>query len=76
MGNATAAAAVFGWIAEKRFEDGTFWCGHTIPDMTVWPEEKITWTNAVVLLAADTLFRLTPAGQIFSHRFWRPLADR
>jgi hypothetical protein len=44
--------------------------------MTVWPEEKITWTNAVVLLAADALFDLTPAGRIFNHRFWRPLNDR
>jgi len=76
MGNTTAAATVFGWIAEKRFEDGTFWCGHTVPDMTVWPEEKITWTNAVVLLVADALFGLTPACRIFSHLFWRPFAER
>jgi hypothetical protein len=44
--------------------------------MTVWPEEKITWTNAVVLLAADALFDLTPAGRIFNHRFWRSPVDR
>ena len=71
MDNAPLAETLFGWIAEKRFEDGTFWCGHTIPDMTVWPEEKITWTNAVVLMAADALFHLTPAARLFSHRFWR-----
>ena len=70
MGNLTVAETLFGWITDKRFEDGTFWCGHTVPDMTVWPEERITWTNAVVLMAADALFHLTPAGQIFSHRFW------
>ena len=71
MGNSSLAGTIFGWIVEKRFEDGTFWCGHTVPDMTVWPEEKITWTNAVVLMAADALFHLTPAARLFSHRFWR-----
>ncbi len=76
MDHHAAAAAVFGWIVEKRFDDGTFWCGHTVPDMTVWPEEKIAWTNAVVLMAADALFGLTPAGRIFSHRFWQPSAVR
>jgi hypothetical protein len=76
MDNGSAAGAVFSWIADKRFEDGTYWCGHTVPDMTVWPEEKITWTNAVVLLAADALFDLTPAGRIFNHRFWRSAIDR
>ena len=34
------------------------------------PEEKITWTNAVVLMAADALYGLTPAANLFDHRFW------
>jgi hypothetical protein len=38
--------------------------------MILWPEEKITWTNAVALMAADMLYELTPAAQLFSHRFW------
>ena len=71
MGNHELARIVFGWIAEKRFEDGTFWCGHTIPDMVVWPEEKITWTNAVALMALDALYQLTPAWDFFQHDFWR-----
>jgi hypothetical protein len=62
-----SARILFGWMCEKRFEDGTFWCGHTFPDMVVWPAEKITWTNAAVLLAADALFGLTPAAALFSH---------
>jgi hypothetical protein len=37
--------------------------------MVLWPEEKITWTNAVVLMAADALYDLTPAGRLFSHQF-------
>jgi len=70
IGNYNLAQIVFGWISEKRFEDGSFWCGHTIPDMIVWPEEKITWTNGVALMAADALYGLTPAGSLFNHSFW------
>ena len=71
MGNAELAGIVFSWVSDKCFEDGTFWCGFTFPDMVIWPEDKITWTNAVVLMALDALFQLTPAHDIFSHEHWR-----
>jgi hypothetical protein len=71
MGNSELAGIVFSWISDKCFEDGTFWCGFTFPDMVIWPEDKITWTNAVVLMALDALFQLTPAHDIFSHDHWR-----
>ncbi len=70
MGDREKAHFVFNWLSEHRFDDGSFWCGFTYPDMTRWPVEKITWTNAVVLMAADALFNLTPAGQLFSHTRW------
>ena len=70
MGDVEKAHFVFNWLAEHVFDDGSFWCGFTFPDMTRWPVEKITWTNAVVLMAADALFNLTPAGQLFSHAWW------
>ena len=70
MGNHELAAIVFSWIVDRRYEDGSYWCGFTCPDMIIWPEEKITWTNAVALMAADTIYNLTPAGQLFSHKFW------
>jgi hypothetical protein len=70
MGEAEKALIIFNWLSEHIFDDGSFWCGFTVPDMTRWPEEKITWTNAVVLLAADALFNLTPGGQLFSHAWW------
>ena len=72
MGNHRLAEIVFNWIIDKRYEDGSFWCGHTYPDMTIWPEDKITWTNAVVLMAADALYHLTPAADLFSHQAWGP----
>ncbi len=71
MGNDNLAKIVFSWIQDRCFDDGSYWCGFTFPDMIVWPEEKITWTNAVVLMAADALYNLTPAGQIFNYEFWK-----
>ncbi len=71
MGRIDQARVVLGWIAGWRFDDGSFWAGFTHPDMTVWPEDRLTWTNAGVLLAVDAVHGLTPAAGLFSHRFWR-----
>ena len=66
----TPAEIVFNWIVDKRYEDGWYWAGFTSPDMTVWPKEKLSWTNAAVLLAADAIYDLTPASRLHSHAFW------
>ena len=71
MGNQNLAKIVFSWINDRTFDDGSFWCGFTVPKIILWPEEKLTWTNAAILLAADALYNLTPAGQLFSHAFWK-----
>ena len=71
MGNHSLAEIVFNWISERTFDDGSFWCGFTLPKHTRWPQEKSSWTNAAVLLAADALYHLTPAGPMFSHQYWR-----
>ena len=70
MGNMELAKIVFNWISDRRYEDGSYWCGFTCPDLIIWPDDKITWTNAVALMAADAIYNLSPAGQIFSHQFW------
>jgi len=70
MGNEDLARIVFSWISTKRFDDDTYWCGFTFPNMVIWPEDKITWTNAVVLMALDALYHLTPASQMFNHTSW------
>jgi hypothetical protein len=70
MGNLELARIVYNWISDRKFEDGSYWCGFTYPDMIIWPEDKMTWTNAVALLAADAIYNFTPGGRIFSHRFW------
>lgn len=70
MGDRELAAILFNWIMECRYEDGSFWCGFTHPDMVIWPEDKLTWTNAVAMMAADALYGITPAANLFDHAFW------
>ena len=70
MGNTALSEIVFSWISDKRYEDGSYWCGFTLPDRVVWPEDRSTWTHAAVLMAADALYQLTPAGLLFHHEFW------
>jgi hypothetical protein len=70
IGNLDQARIVFNWISDRRYEDDSYWAGFTFPDMTIWPADGISWTNAGVLMAADAIFGLTPAAGLFSHRLW------
>ncbi len=70
MGCVEKANIVFSWIQDRIYDDKTYWCGYTYPDMVIWPEEKISWTNAVVLMAADAVYGLTPASGLFCHKSW------
>lgn len=70
MGNKALSRIVLNWIMDKRYDDGSYWCGFTVPDTVVWPEDRLTWTNAAVLMAADALYHLTPACRLFHHDFW------
>ncbi len=76
MGRLDRARLVFQWIAERRFADGSYIAGFTFPDMTVWPTESFSWTNAGVLLAADALFGITSASGLFHHRPGAPGLSR
>lgn len=71
IGDDTRARAVFSWLADKRYPDGSYWMGVTFPDSVIWPEEKTSWTAAAVLLAWDALHKSTPAADLFNHCFWR-----
>jgi hypothetical protein len=70
MGDIEKAGAVLSWIKNKKHDDNTFWCGFTFPDMVIWPEERLTWTNAAVMMATDAIYHITPASQLFNHSFW------
>jgi len=70
-GDRKRAAIIFSLLQDYRYADGSYWCGFTVPERTIWPEEKVSWTNAVVLMAADAIYRLTPAAGLFDHDFWK-----
>ncbi len=72
MGRFSDAKKVLSWVADKKYTDGAFWTGVTFPDAVIYTTEKTAWTGAAILLAADLLYGLTPAGRIFSHEFWKP----
>lgn len=69
-GNMNLSEIVFSWIQNRTNSDGSYWCGFTCPDMTIWPKYKSTWTNAAVLIAADAIYRHTTGWRLFNHRFW------
>jgi hypothetical protein len=70
IGEPERAKAVFSWICDKKFADGSYWMGVTFPDGVIWPEEKTTWTAAAVLLAHDALHDLSSASRLFIHDSW------
>ena len=59
------AKQIFADLSQFQIEDGSWWTGYVFPDKTFWPDERPTWTAGAILLAADTLFDLTPAGVLF-----------
>ena len=71
IGEAEKARIVFSWLLDKKYGDGSYWMGVTFPDAVIWPEEKTAWTTAAILLACDALYRLTPAGVLFTHAYWQ-----
>jgi hypothetical protein len=70
MGNLYLSETVFSWIQKRTNPDGSYWCGFTCPDMTIWPKDNSTWTNAAVLIAADAIYNITGACRLFNHQFW------
>jgi hypothetical protein len=61
-----AGKAVFDNLARYQAEDGAWWTGYAFEDQVMWPDERPTWTAGAVLLAADALYRLTPAASLFT----------
>jgi hypothetical protein len=65
IGDTRRAGIVFDWIRKRHYDDHAFWCGFTFPDHEIWPEDKLTWTNAAILLAADALKGFTQGHVLF-----------
>src|SRR5690606_9511721 len=64
-GRRDAGREVLGWQLRRQEPDGGFRTG-TVDGYGAWPDgERPTWTAAAVVLAADALYDLTPAGGLF-----------
>lgn len=60
------AHSVFKWINQWNDGRGAYWTGYNYRDKNIWPEEKTSWSAAAVALAADALFKLSPASTLFT----------
>lgn len=76
IGEAERAKAVFSWLCDKKYGDGSYWMGVTFPDGVIWPEDKTSWTSAAILLAHDALHKISPAAGLFDHSFWEAAATQ
>ena len=66
IGHVERARQLFSNLQRFQVEDGSWWTGYVFKDDVHWPDERPTWTSAAILLAADALFRLTPAHHLFT----------
>lgn len=64
---------VLNWISRMKYEDGSYWMGVTFPDGVIWPEERTSWTAAAIILAHDSLYKVTPGSLLFNHHFWNSI---
>ena len=65
-GQRLKARRIFNDLARFQHADGSWWTGYVTRDEALWPDERPTWTAGAVLLAADTLYGLTPGAQLFT----------
>jgi hypothetical protein len=65
-GERDKALVLFEQLSRFQAEDGSWWTGYVFTDDVMWPEERPTWTAGAILLAADALFELTPAANLFT----------
>lgn len=60
------AQSLFTPLQRWSTEEGGYWTGYVYRDDAIWPEETTTWTAGAVLLAADAIFKITPAHSLFT----------
>lgn len=70
----TTAAQLLQWQYQHQVEDGSWWTGYVYTDEVYWPDERPTWTAGAILLAADAVYRHSPACYIFNDHL-PPTAD-
>jgi len=66
VGNVEQAERLFRWAQALRDDDGHYFTGIVFPDDVHFPgDERTTYTDAAVILAADALSRTSPAWDLF-----------
>ena len=77
IGNRDLALRLFEWAQALRDTDGHYWTGIVFPDEVHFPgDERTTYTDAAVILAADALSRTSPAAGLFTdHDALPPLVE-
>jgi hypothetical protein len=66
VGNRGHALDLFRWAQQMRDVDGHYWTGIVIPDEVHFPaDERTTYTDGSIILAADALSRTSTASGLF-----------
>ena len=75
LGNTERALELFGWAQQLRADDGHYFTGIVFPEMVHFPgNEKTTYTDASVVLAADAISGTSKASGLFvDHDLLPPL---
>ena len=76
IGRTDEARRLMTWVQYLRDADGSYWTGCVHPQEVHFPgEEHSSYTAAAMLLAADALGALTPAGGLFRGAGGLPVLD-
>lgn len=67
-GQTERASELFDKLCAYRDASGVFWMGWQTEEQIFWPQERPSWTQAAVILAADALYQTTPASHVLTQK--------
>ena len=65
MGREKDAKEILSWAHKWRDNDGAYWMGRQYEKNVFWPKEKPPWTSASVILAYDSIFKISKGSELF-----------
>lgn len=65
-GDRERARQMFHWQDQWRDEHQVYWMGYQYEQDVPWPRERPPWTAGAAILAADAIYRLSPASGLFT----------
>lgn len=66
IGDLDGARAMFDLQHQWRDDTHAYWMGFQYAENVPWPVEKPAWTAGAAILAADAIYRLSPAAGLFT----------